>query len=84
MRKTSLSKIRGELKAIISDVANVPKSSIKESTDLQRQLGIDSFTTTEILVAIEQKYGVKLDRAEVFNIRRFRDVMKLARQYLKE
>lgn len=83
-KKKSLSKVSSELKTIISDVANVPKSSIKDSTDLQKKLGIDSFATTEILVAIEQKYGIKIEKAEAFTVRTFKDVMKLARQYLKE
>ena len=84
MRKKSISKINNELKDIISDVANMPKFSIKNSTDLQKHLGIDSFATTEILVAIEQKYGIKIEKADAFNVRTFKDVMKLTRQYLKE
>lgn len=84
MRKKNISKIASELKIIISDVANVPKSSIRDSTDLQKHLGIVSFATTEILVAIEQKYDIKIEKSEAFTVRTFKDVMKLARQYLKE
>lgn len=46
--KTKLSR---ELKNIISEVACVPASNIKNSTNLQRDLGIDSFNAAEILVA---------------------------------
>lgn len=74
--------LSNDLKNIISEVTGVSPSTIKPSTDLQRHLGIDSFNATEILVAVEQKYGVIIDKADAFGVRTFIDVLNLAKKYL--
>lgn len=71
-----------QLKAIISEVANVPAVTIKNTTDLQKDLGIDSFNATEILVAVEHKYKITIDPLEVFNLKLFKDVILLMEKYL--
>jgi len=83
-KKLTFTEIAKGLKNIISEVSNVPISSIKDSTDLQKHLGIDSFNATEILVAVEQKYGIRIDPAETFNLRTFKDVLKLAKKHLRK
>ncbi|MFH1504062.1 MAG: acyl carrier protein [Candidatus Omnitrophota bacterium] len=79
--KTQLSK---ELKTIVSDVSCVAGSSIQNSTDLEKDLGIDSFNAAEILVAVEQKYKVTIDPAEVFSLRYFRQVVELVDAYVNK
>ncbi|MCX5699177.1 MAG: acyl carrier protein [Candidatus Omnitrophica bacterium] len=74
--------LSNDLKNLIADIAGVAVSAIKDSTDLQKHLGIDSFNAVEILVAIEQRYGIKIEQAEVFGIRTFQDVFDLAKKYL--
>lgn len=79
----STEKLAKELKQIISDVVGVSISSIKESTDLRNDLGMDSFTATETLVVIEQKYGLTLDPAEAFKLNTFADAVNLVKKSLK-
>lgn len=76
-------KIAKDLKGIIADVACVAISSVRNSTDLQEDLGIDSFNAAEILVAVENKYKIAVDPACVFNLRYFKDVVELVETYLK-
>lgn len=73
-----------ELKKIISEVSGVSVSAIKDSTNLQRDLGIDSFNATEILVAVEQKYGITIQKAEIFGVKTVKDILKLAKRYLQK
>jgi len=75
-------KLNHDLKNLIADIAGAPVSAIKDSTDLQKHLGIDSFNAVEILVALEQKYGIKIEQAEAFGVRTFQDVFDLAKKYL--
>lgn len=75
-------RICNDLKNIISEVAGVSLSEIKVSTDLQKHLGIDSFNAVEILVAVEQKYGVVIDKADAFGVRTFKDILSLAEKYI--
>ena len=83
-KKLTVSKIASGLKHIISDVSNVRVSNIENSTNLQKDLGIDSFNAAEILVAVEQKYGIKVEPSEIFNLKTFSDVLKLTERYIKE
>lgn len=76
--------ICGDLKNIISDVSGVSPAAIKLNTDLQKHLGIDSFNATEILVAVEQKYGITVNKADAFGVRTFKDMLNLAEKYIGE
>jgi len=42
---------------------------------MQEDLGIDSFTAVEILVAIEKRYGIKILESEVNDIVTFHDLV---------
>ncbi len=77
-------RLNNDLKDLIADITGVPVSAIKDSTDLQKHLGIDSFNAVEILVAIEQKYGVRIEQAEAFEVKTFQDVFDLAKKYLQK
>jgi len=83
-RSLTSNQIVSDLKGIIFETVNVPQSSISNSTNLQEHLGIDSFNAIEILVAIEQKYGITIDPLESFKIRTFKDMIDLTKQYLEE
>lgn len=73
-----------ELKKIVAEVSGVSLSAVKDTVNLQRDLGIDSFNAVEILVAVEQKYGITIDRARAFEVRTFRHIVKLAKEYLQK
>lgn len=73
-----------ELKKIVAEVSGVPLSAVKDTVNLQRDLGIDSFNAVEILVAVEQRYGIIIDRARAFEVRTFKDIVRLARAYLRK
>ena len=54
-----------------------------DDVNLRDQLGIDSLRAMEILVAVEQKYGIKIDEARAFDVMTFRDLTELAKEYVK-
>lgn len=78
----SRAKLSKELKSIVADIAGISISSINNSTDLQNDLGIDSFNAAEILVAVEKEYNITIDPAEVFSLRYFRQVVNLVMKIL--
>lgn len=79
-----IAKVSKDLKNIISDVVGVKVSAIKDSTDLQEDLGIDSFNATEILVVVEQKYGLTINKSQVFNVSTFKDVLNLVQKHIHQ
>jgi acyl carrier protein len=52
--------IEEEIKNIISDVSRCRKSRIRLDSQIVNNLGIDSFTALEILVAVESKFSIKI------------------------
>lgn len=78
-----LKKLKEEVKQIISDITRVQISEITDMVDIRNGLGVDSLQAMEILVAIEQKYGIKIDEAKAFDIVTFADLIQLAKEYTK-
>ncbi len=70
------------LRNIVADISRVAPASIKGGSDLQKDLGIDSFNAVEILVAVEREYGIRIERAEAFGVRTFNDILALVKRYL--
>ena len=66
-----------ELRCLIAEISRCRPTRIKPSARLREDLGIDSFTGTEILVALEQRYGFKITEAEVNRVITFQDLVKL-------
>lgn len=71
------------LKEIIIEVTGL-ESGVGPQTDLVDELGIDSFTATEILVAVEQRFGVQIEPSTVVDMRLFKDMTDLLSDILEK
>jgi len=69
---------------IIAKIARVKESDIKDDIKIRDHLGIDSLNATEILAAIEVKYGITIDEAQAFNIETVRDLYDLVNSHIKK
>ena len=65
-----------ELRKLIAEFSRCRPARIKPSTRLREDLGIDSFTGTEVLVALEQRYGLKISEVEANRVITFQDLVK--------
>ncbi|HOB41907.1 MAG TPA: acyl carrier protein [Bacillota bacterium] len=54
-----------ELKAIISDQLEVSPEEISTGTRFVQDLGADSLDMVELIMAIEEKLGVRIEQQEV-------------------
>lgn len=63
--------IESDLKHIIGEISRCRIGRIKASTNVRDDLGIDSFTALEILVAIEHKYTLKIAEIEISELLTF-------------
>ena len=64
-----------ELRHLLVDVGRCRLQHIRPLARMQEDLGIDSFTAVEILVAIEKRYGIKILESEVNDIVTFHDLV---------
>lgn len=76
--------IKDEVGQIISAITGIDSSKITPSSDLRGHLGIDSFAATEILVALEQKYGVRIDPGETLTLKTVQEVIDLIERCRKD
>ena len=54
-----------KMRPIIAEQLNVQESEIKENTKLMEDLGADSLDLFELVMALEEEFGVEIGRAHV-------------------
>ena len=76
-----MANLKEELRALIAEIAE--KDEIPDEVTF-RDLGIDSMMGVEIVAAIERKYRVKIDDAELAEITTLNGSMSLVSKKLSE
>ncbi|HCW22167.1 MAG TPA: acyl carrier protein [Lachnospiraceae bacterium] len=69
-----------KLKNIIADVLNVDPDEITEETTLTDDLGADSLDLYQILMGIEDEFGISADQEKVENIQTVGQALELIRK----
>ena len=67
--------IQAELATIVEEVAGVPASSVQPDKEFVNDLDVDSLSMVEIVVAAEEKFGVRIPDDEVKNLRTVGDAV---------
>ncbi|MBN1913902.1 MAG: acyl carrier protein, partial [Candidatus Omnitrophica bacterium] len=67
--------IEKKLKDILSKRLGVNPDKILEKSDLQNDLGMDSFGAIETMFAIEDKFKIRADEKELMSIKTFADML---------
>ncbi len=76
MKTIDKTTIEKELKKIISDLSRCRISHITPSAKIVDDLGIDSFTALEILVAVENEFAIKIAEAEISQLSIFGQIVE--------
>ncbi|UGY94207.1 acyl carrier protein [Streptomyces gobiensis] len=66
-----------ELRAVVADALDVPVEEVTDTASFVDDLGVDSLLTLEVMVSIEQTYGVKLEEGELQTMTTFEHAWKL-------
>jgi acyl carrier protein len=82
MSDFDLTKLKEELKQLISEIAEIPPEQIKDDSRFAEDLGIDSMMALEIVATIEKKYKVVIPEAEIPNIRSLQNIYELLSKHL--
>lgn len=69
-----------KLKEIIAEQLSVDESEIELATSFKDDLGADSLDLYELVMALEEEYGVEIPADDVANMATVEDVVK----YLKD
>ncbi len=70
-RSLDLSNIESELKSLFVDIARCRANRLKRSAKVREDLGIDSFTALEILVAVDPRFTINIRNYELDKLPKF-------------
>lgn len=68
---------------LLADKLGYERCEIKEEQDLVTELGIDSLDMVEIIMGIEEEFGLKIDDKEVEGIKTVEDLIKKVENIMK-
>ena len=67
--------IRSDLADIVNEVAGVPAEDVQLDKSFVDDLDVDSLSMVEVVVAAEEKFGVKIPDNEVQNLKTVGDAV---------
>ena len=67
--------IRTELAEIVNEVTGIPAGDIQLEKSFSDDLDVDSLSMVEVVVAAEEKFGVKIPDDEVQNLKTVGDAV---------
>lgn len=68
---------------LLAEKLGYEKAEINENQDLINDLGIDSLDMVEIIMGVEEEFGLKIDDKEVDGIKTVEDLIKKADELSK-
>lgn len=71
----STEEIRSGLAEIVNEIAGVPAEDVQMDKSFVDDLDVDSLSMVEVVVAAEEKFGVKIPDDEVKNLRTVGDAV---------
>lgn len=83
-KKYNPEEIKKEVKALVSEIIEIPIEKIKEDAEFVKDLGVDSMMALEIVASIEKKYRVVIPEEKIPTIRSLKNVHALLEQHLKK
>ncbi|MFD0689946.1 acyl carrier protein [Actinomadura fibrosa] len=66
-----------ELRALVADALELPVADVTDDAEFVEELGVDSLMIMEIMVRVEQRYGVQVEDEEFTDVRTFVHVRDL-------
>lgn len=65
-----------EVKALVSEIIEVPAEKLEPDADFFKDLGVDSLKAIEIVAAFEKKYRIIIPEKDIPNIRNIRQIIE--------
>ena len=70
------------IKETIANIAEIPTANVKDDSNFQNDLDMDSLEAVEILHKIEKKYRVKLSNIELDEVQSLKDIYEKCRDVI--
>ena len=68
---------------MLAEQLNVPVDSIKPESEVVKDLGADSLDVVELIMALEDEYGITLPEGEVETLKTVQDIVDMMNKIVK-
>ncbi len=75
--------IQRKVQEILSDKASLSIDKIQADSLLREDLEIDSFSTIEIVYALEEEFNIKISEEKIREVKKVKDIVNLLWENLK-
>ncbi|MBA7468536.1 Acyl carrier protein [subsurface metagenome] len=75
MAKTDRNTVEKQVKQIFADQLDLDMEEIKETAILTDDLGIDSFSSIEIVYELEDKFGIEIPEKDLADVKTVDDIV---------
>lgn len=72
-----------KLKAMVKEQLDIDVDKVTESSDIKNDLGLDSLDIVEILMTVEEEWGIIIDDDETTSLKTVGDVVALIEKKTK-
>lgn len=70
------------VKEIIAEQMNIPESKITPDSDIIKDLGADSLDVVELLMNLENEWGLVIDDEDVPKLQKIKNVVEYIEQHI--
>lgn len=75
MMSVERDELYAEVKEILKDTLDVEEKKITEGSDLAKDLGADSLDAVEVIMGIEEKFGITISDEDAQKIATVKDIV---------
>ncbi len=72
-----------KVKELLAAQLNIPAESIDEGKEIVKDLGADSLDIVEMLMTLEEEYGITIPDEETVDIKTVGDIVNILGKYAK-
>ena len=83
-KKINLDEMKKEVKALVSEIAEVPAEDLRDDARFAEDMGIDSMMALEIVASIEKKYKIVIPEEKIPTVVSLQNVYELLGELLKK
>ena len=71
------------VRAMLAKQLNLPADKIEADSDIIKDLGADSLDVVELLISLEDDYGISIPEEDIVNVKTVQDIVDMIEKFQK-
>ena len=72
-----------KVRAMLAKQLNLQEDKIKLESDIVKELGADSLDVVELLISLEDDYGISIPEEDIANVKTVKDIVEMIEKFQK-